>query len=77
MLHTSRTGLLYGLLIVVTPTILPQTYSLTTTQDYDGSEEIIMGNGYTIQISHTYNVNFNASNHQFQLNMFFSFNYYK
>lgn len=53
------------------------TQSLTTMQDYHGSEEIIMGNGNTIQISHTYNVNFNASNHQFQLNMSFSFNYYK
>ncbi|KAH0709286.1 hypothetical protein KY284_010713 [Solanum tuberosum] len=47
--------------------IASDTQSLTTTQDYHGSEEIVIGNGNTIPISHTGNVNFNASNHQFQL----------
>lgn len=39
-------------------------------QDYHGSNVIVMGNGNTIPISHTGNVNINASNHKFHLQNF-------
>ena len=47
--------------------IVSDTQSLITTQHYHCSEEVVVGNGNKITISHTCNVNFNASNHQFQL----------
>ncbi|XP_070015851.1 uncharacterized protein [Nicotiana sylvestris] len=41
--------------------------SLTTVHDYRGTEEIIMGNGNTIPISHTGSSNISASNYNFKL----------
>lgn len=41
--------------------------SLEIVHDYQGTEEITMGNGNTIPISHTGNANISASNHHFKL----------
>jgi len=68
MLHASRIS--QALWVVdsgVTHHIASDTQSLDTMQDYHNSEDIVMGNGNNIPISHTGNVKTNASNHQFHL----------